>query len=56
MGAMKATVLLDGRSYEVVDLSAAGLQIECAAGFADETLRRLSAGSFEFYDPSSAGC
>jgi flagellar biosynthesis protein FlhG len=55
MGAMKATVLLDGRSYEVVDISAAGLEVECATGFADETLQRLRRGSFEFLlrDPAT---
>jgi flagellar biosynthesis protein FlhG len=39
----------------VVDISAGGLQVECAAGFADETIRRLSGGSFEFVlrDPTT---
>lgn len=46
---------MDGRSYEVVDISAAGLEVECPVGFAEETLRRLRGGSFQFLlrDPAT---
>jgi len=55
MDAIRATFLFDGKHYDVVDISAGGLQVECAAGFADETIRRLSGGSFEFVlrDPTT---
>ena len=48
MDAIRATFVFDGKSYDVVSLTAAGLQVECADGFADETIRRLGGGSFEF--------
>ncbi|TRZ76065.1 MAG: MinD/ParA family protein [Deltaproteobacteria bacterium] len=48
MDAIKATVVFDGNQYDVAAISAAGLQIECAEGFADETIRKLRGGSFKF--------
>jgi len=48
MDAIRATFVFDGRSYDVVSLTAAGLQVECADGFADETIGKLRGGSFEF--------
>ncbi len=55
MDAIKAAFIFDGQPYDVVDISAGGLQVECTAGFADETIRRLSGGSFEFVlrDPAT---
>ena len=55
MDAIQATFVFDGKHYEVTDISAGGLQVECAAGFTDETIRRLSTGSFEFVlrDPTT---
>jgi len=55
MDAIKATFVFDGRQYDVAAISGDGLQVECAAGFADETIRRLSRGSFEFVlrDPTT---
>jgi flagellar biosynthesis protein FlhG len=47
MDAIRATFVFDGKQYDVVDISAGGLQVECPTGFTDETIRRLSAGSFE---------
>jgi len=48
MDAIRATFVFDGKSYDVVSLTAAGLQVECADGFADDTIRKLRGGSFEF--------
>jgi flagellar biosynthesis protein FlhG len=48
MDAIRATFVFDGKSYDIVSLTAAGLQVECADGFADETIRKLKGGSFEF--------
>jgi hypothetical protein len=48
MDAIKATFVFDGQSYDVKSLTASGLQVECADGFADETIRKLRGGSFEF--------
>lgn len=48
MDAIRATFVFDGKSYDVVSLAAAGLQAECADGFADEAIRKLRGGSFEF--------
>jgi flagellar biosynthesis protein FlhG len=48
MDAIRATFIFDGKSYDVVSLTAAGLQAECADGFSDETIRKLGGGSFEF--------
>ena len=55
MDAIKAAFIFDGKHYDVVDISATGLKIECPAGFTDETIRRLSEGSFEFVlrDPAT---
>ena len=55
MDAIQATFVFDGKHYDVVDISAGGLQVECTAGFTDETIRRLSGGSFEFVlrDPTT---
>ena len=43
-----ATFIFNGKPYDVVSISAAGLQVECAAGFPDETIKNLAKGSFEF--------
>jgi len=48
MDAIRATFVFDGKPYDVVSLTAAGLQVECARGFADETIRKIKRGSFEF--------
>ena len=48
MGAIKVTFVFDDQHYDVVAKTAVALELECAVGFADETIRRLSEGSFEF--------
>lgn len=48
MDAIRATFVFDGKSYDVASLTAAGLRVECADGFTDETIGKLRAGSFEF--------
>ena len=48
MDAIRATFVFDGKSYDVVSLTADGLHVECADGFADETIRKLRGESFEF--------
>ena len=55
MDGIKATFVFDGKQYDVSAISANGLQVECAEGFADETIRRLRGGSFEFVlrDPAT---
>jgi flagellar biosynthesis protein FlhG len=55
MDALKATVVFEGRQYDVTAVSADGLQVECAAGFADETVARFGRGGFEFVlrDPAT---
>lgn len=52
---IKATFVFDGSQFDVTSISAAGLQVECAVGFADETIRKLSEGSFAFVlrDPAT---
>jgi flagellar biosynthesis protein FlhG len=52
---IKATFVFDDKHYDVVAISAASLQVECAAGFSDETIRKLRKGSFEFLlrDPAT---
>lgn len=52
---IKARFVFEGKSYDVVDISAGSMLIECAGGFEDEIVRRLSSGSFEFRlrDPAS---
>ena len=52
---IKATFLFDGSQYDVTSISAAGLQVECAVGFADETIRKLKEGRFAFvlHDPAT---
>ena len=53
--AIKATFVFEGQQYEVTAISADGLQVECTAGFAAETISRLREGSFEFVlrDPTT---
>ena len=55
MDAIKATFVFDGRQYDVAAISGDGLQVVCAEGFGDETIRRLSQGGFEFVllDPAT---
>ncbi|HLA27981.1 MAG TPA: P-loop NTPase [Syntrophales bacterium] len=55
MDLIKATFVFDGHQYEVASISAAGLQVECAEGFSDETIQRLCAGNFAFFlrDPAT---
>jgi flagellar biosynthesis protein FlhG len=55
MDSIKAAFVFDGKPYDVVDISAGGLQVECTAGFAAETIRKLSGGSFDFVlrDPAT---
>jgi flagellar biosynthesis protein FlhG len=48
MDAIRAVFVFDGASYDVVSLTAAGLQVECTDGFADETIRKLGEGNFAF--------
>jgi flagellar biosynthesis protein FlhG len=48
MDAIRATFVFDGKYYDVVSFTAAGLQIECAEGFEDEIIRKLRGGSFGF--------
>jgi hypothetical protein len=48
MDAIKAILVFDGKSYDVVSLTADGLQVASAGGFADETFGKLKRGSFEF--------
>ena len=53
--AIKAIWVFDGQPYEVTAISADGLQVECAVGFAPETIQILREGSFEFVlrDPTT---
>ena len=53
---IKATFVFDGSQYDVTSISAAGLQVECAAGFTDEAIRKLREGNFAFVlrDPATA--
>ena len=48
MNEIVATFIFNGKPYDVVAISAAGLQVECASGFPDETISSLAKGSFEF--------
>ena len=48
MDAIKATFVFDGKSYDVVSLTTDGLQVECADGFADETISKFRGGVVEF--------
>ncbi|MEI6126395.1 MAG: P-loop NTPase [Pseudomonadota bacterium] len=45
---IKARFVFEGASYDVVDISAGGMLIECAEGFPSATVERLGRGSFEF--------
>jgi flagellar biosynthesis protein FlhG len=55
MDVIKATFVFDGNQYDVAAITAAGLQVECADGFAEEIIRRLSGGRFPFVlrDPAT---
>ena len=55
MDAIKATLLFEGRQYEVAAISADGFEVECAAGFADETLSSFKRRGFAFVlrDPTT---
>lgn len=48
MDAIRAAFVFDGKSYDVESITASGLQVECKAGFSDETVRKLRGGRFEF--------
>ena len=48
MDSIRAKFVFDGNQYDVAKISATGLQVECADGFAEEIIRKFRGGGFAF--------